>query len=106
MGANLLRPALRVARYALVEVVVVADALGPHLVSGLDAGRRVEAARRDAHVLAPRHLPEQRRAALGTEPSSRVPNAVRAIDPAESPLLGEVEVAEQRLRGRPRMPGP
>src|SRR6185503_6821793 len=106
MGANLLRPALRVARYALVEVVVVADALDPDLVSGPDAGRRVQTALGDAHVLAPRHLPEQRRAALGTEPSPRVPDAVRAVDPAESPLLGEVEIVEQRLRRRPRMPRP
>src|SRR5262245_11526660 len=94
------------ARDALVEVVVVADALDPDLMGCPDAGRPVEAAGGDGDVRAARDLPEQRRPALGAEAPPGVVLAVRAGDPAKAAVLCELEVLLERFRGGPRMSGP
>src|ERR671917_414202 len=106
MRANLPGAASRLARQALVKLVVVAGAVDPDLLGGLEPRRAVEAAGREADCVAAGHLPEQRRAALGTEPAPCVPDAVRAVDPAKPAVLAEVEVRPSRLAGRPDVTGP
>src|SRR5687768_12822388 len=106
MLRNLVAASARAARDALVELVVVAGAVHPDLPHRADAGRRIEAPGRDAHALAARHLPEQRRAALGAEPAPSVVFRVRAVDPAKPALLCEPDLGDERVRSGPSVTRP
>src|ERR687897_801680 len=98
--------AARPAWDALVKLVVVAGAVDPDLPGGFEPGGPVEAAGGEAHPVAARHPPEQRRPALGAEPAPRGVLGVGTVDPAKPGILGELQVRPRRLTGRPHVPRP
>src|SRR5918994_7934100 len=98
--------AARPARDALVQLVVVARAVDPDLLRGRQTGGPIEAAGGEAHPIAARHLPEQRRPALGAEPAASVVLGVGTVDPAKPTILGELQVRPGRFTGGPDMTRP
>src|SRR5581483_8369947 len=81
------------------DVVVVAGEVEVDLAQDRQAGRGVEAARRDADRLAAARLPEEARAALRAERATRVRDAVRTVDPPHRVGRRDDELLPRR-RGR------